>query len=659
MILQVYPTHGVYTAQFGENYSKFFEAFQQGLSTPQVPQLTTNILPAKRSAAASKQASKRRRRDEHAFLPQSDHHQALQVPDHPSATARTKAAAKTKPIEITTPSNIARESRVTSSPRPSSEAKGKSPGMNIILRDRLYFFHNFQGYANRMLLLTESSSTEQPSRRKGVGIYAGNWEYVTDEEKVPEYLSLAQETADFQGRTTRRAYAKLTSREEAGDSSRLIDLSSRNRVRKSGRARSSVDYTRLSGPEDSDREAATPQEVEGDASPAPKQTSPSTSDSSPSMPDPPNRSISSSTTVNTAQPERPKLSWNAIVYEVLATSETFLTFPQLVLSVKDRYPYFKSSSQDKLLESGVKNPLYFHEAFCKGEIINGKQTWGLKPGEFIDKKTGQVLTPQPRCTITFPKPTKQTHGKEVHNPVALTPKSAQPSNPRASNPRFGRDILNSPEIPDSQDAKATTSSPPEADSRTGTEYALPPEQPYQRTSPTASHRAHQHADAADANSTFSSQASQKRYDWMSTTVSPTKTAPTREPPGPAGTKIQSIQNLLGTIDYEAPATAAQPLTALKAAQPPTSSSPSSTRENRQSSGSTNSQAASASAPLVQIVSPTGVPDLLEDGATKSRTPSITSAVPTPSVTSLAYTQMYVVLSSLFSSWHRFLAKRTD
>ena len=474
-------------------------------------------------------------------------------------------------------------------------------------------------------------------------------------------MSLAQETAALQGRTTRRAYAKMTSKDGAGDFDRLVDLSSGKQVRKSGRARNAVDYTKVSGSEHNGREVATPMQAEGrDTLSAPKVTriSISTSDSSTPtrsavMPNRPSRSISTATIVNTGQPVRPKSSWNAIVYEVLATSETVLTFPQLVQGVKDRFPFFKSPSQEKLLESGVKNPLYFHEAFCKGEIVNGKQTWGLKPGEWVDKKTGQVLTPPPRHTISSPKLTKQAYETEDQSPVDVASKSSQssaPHNPRSSNPRFGRDILNSPEIPDSQDAKATTSSLQEADTRTTTEHASPPEHLSQQTSASIQYPAHELAYAADTTPAVafvetgvSGQAPQKPLQWVNTTGSPTNTNSSRESPTAAGTKIQSTQDRLGSIDHEAPATAAQLLTTLPAVQPRAYFNPLSTGENGHGSSSTTTQVESTAVPPIHAVSPTAVPTLLEDCAATSQSPSIISAAPTPSVTPLAYIQMYVML----------------
>ena len=336
-----------------------------------------------------------------------------------------------------------------------------------------------------------------------MGLYAGNWEYVTDEEKVPEYLKVAEKTADVPGRTTRRAFAKLTSTDNARDSRNLMRSALENQVRKSGRARNSVNYAALSASEDLTGDAAASQldlQTENSAARPATQMSPSTSASSLSnrstlMPDATRRSTSTSFATNAEQLDqldRPKLSWNAIVYKVLALADGPLSFTQLTQDIKDQFPFFQDASQEKVLKSGLKNPLYFHEAFCKGGMINGKQTWGLRPGVFVDKKTGDVLTPQPRNPIISPGDTVQVHGKGTSTPVQVTPKVSQPfhphssdsrssnsrvSHPRSSNPRFGREILNSPEIPDSQGARPPTPSPQEYGNNLDGEHAPHFEEP--------------------------------------------------------------------------------------------------------------------------------------------------------------------------------------
>ena len=459
---------------------------------------------------------------------------------------------------------------------------------------------------------------------------------------MPEYLNVAQKTEGLEGRTTRRAYAKLTSDESGGDFSQLVGVSSGDRVRKPGPARNAVDYPRLPGPEDNAREIAPPKQIEQDdtsSAQVTKQISPSTSATSTSdrstlMPDHPSRSTSTSTAMITEQPERPKLSWNAIVYDILATADLPMTFPQLMQGIRERYPFFKSPSQDKVLNSGVKNPLYFHEAFCKGEIIDGKQTWGLKAGEFVDKKTGKVLTPQPRHTISSPSLPEPVHETEHHNPVDFTSELSHPFNPRSGNPRFGREILNSPEIPDSQDAKATISSPLEVDGRTATDHAVHLEE----------HTGAQVlANAADGTSAIafvgtspSDQSSHSSFQWPTTNFSPINSSSAGTSPTAACTKVQRTQNLTNRIDLEAPPIAAHPTGALPAAHPLTSSIPSSTGESGHDSSSNNTQVASKSVPLVRAVSPTYVPSSLGDRAAFSQAPSATPAAPVLSVASLAY-----------------------
>ena len=490
-----------------------------------------------------------------------------------------------------------------------------------------------------------------------MGLYAGNWEYVTDEEKIPEYLSVAQKIADVEGRTTRRAYAKMTSKEDARDSSTPIGRTSRNEVRKSGRARNAVDYTRLLGSENNDRGIDPPEQIEERGTTPAQETNPispstsasSTSNRSTSMPEHPSRPSSTSTAMNTEQPERPNKSWNAIVYEVLATSETPLTFPQLVQEVKNRYPFFNSPSQVKVLKSGPKNPLYFHEAFCKGGTVNGKQTWALKPGQFVDKKTGEVLTPQPRYTVASPGLAEQARETEHRSPSSSVSRPSQSYNPRSSNPRFGREILNSPEIPDSQDERATTPRPQESDGRVVPEHVPHLESPDQHTSATVKYQAHELAGAADGTSAnafiainSSGHTPQPRLQWATTTGSPKNMTSNGSSPIAAAPKTQNPQNLKGAGDHEASEVAARPLSALQAAQPSTPSIPSFTGESIHDSNFTPLKAVSVSIQPTHAVPPL-VPAILGDSAATPQTTSITPAALKPSVTPLACTQQYVIL----------------
>lgn len=481
-----------------------------------------------------------------------------------------------------------------------------------------------------------------------MGIYAGNWDYATDEEKIPEYLSVAEKIADIEGRTTRRAYAKLTSKESAKDSSRLIRSSFENQVRKSGRARNPVDYAGPSVSEDNPREVASPEQSQGNDvlfTQAPKQISPSAS--APSTPNRSNlmhddhsRSTSTSTATNTEQLERPKLSWNAIVYEVLALADGPLTFTQLTQQIKSRYPYFKYSTQEKVLKSGLKNPLYFHEAFIKGDIINGKQTWGLKPGRFVDKKTGEELTPQPRNPIGSSRPTEQAQETEDDpSSVNLTPKASHSHRPRSSNPRFGREILNPPEIPDSQDAVTTRSSPQGASSHIAAEHEA------QREELT---RASGLADAVNGTSTIASPednvsvpSTQPNSQWATVTRSPIHTNSASRFPDAAGVGDQDIRKLMGPTGHELSARVDQSPSALHAAQAPIPSIPSSVGEGENYRTPETLQVASTPIPPLRAVSPTYLPPVDADGDAHSQTNKFIPATLSSPVTSLPGTQLYV------------------
>lgn len=139
-MLQIYPTHEVYVAPFGQNYSKFYEAFRQGVSTPQAPRRPAPTVPAKRPAAVSKQTAKRRRQNDRTSLPRSDQHHARTISAQRSAAITTKASFGARSNEVAPTSNIARESPMTPRPRSDSEAKGKSPGVIIVPTDPLYVF---------------------------------------------------------------------------------------------------------------------------------------------------------------------------------------------------------------------------------------------------------------------------------------------------------------------------------------------------------------------------------------------------------------------------------------------------------------------------------------------------------------------------------------
>ena len=486
---------------------------------------------------------------------------------------------------------------------------------------------------------------------------------------MPEYLSVAEKIADLEGRTTRRAFAKMTSGEGTGDSGKNVALSSGKEARKSGRARNTVDYTGLSLPEHNHHETATPEQIEeGRMSPIQRanEMSPSTSVSSTLnrstlLPDGSSRSTSNSTATNTEQPERPNRSWNAIVYEILATSDGPLTFPQLVQSIKNRYPFFNSSSQDKVLKSGPKNPLYFHEAFCRAEVVNGKQSWALKPGQFVDKKTGEVLTPQPRYTISSPRTAQQVHKAEDRTPSDSTSRSSHSFNPGSSIPRFGREILNSPEIPDSQDARVITPSPQETDSSIATEQQPPLlEDAYQHTPPPVRNFAYEVTNAADSafaavsnGPSPSGSSPQPHPQWATTNGSPTSTTPYGQPRVAAGAKLQNVLQLVDNVDYKPSGAGSHSPTVFQALQPlgsSISSSPSilsSTGEHGNGSNSFTTRPASTSTPPVHAVSSTHVTTSLETRAAASQLPTFAPTAATPSVTTLPSMKQYAVLLFYF------------
>ena len=673
----------MYTAPLGRNYSKFYEAFRQGLHSPPTNQNIAPTVPAKRSAASSDHPAKRSRREDVASLQPAGQDQARTTPAKRAATTNIEPASKrSKVVTLRHPARdqngriptqvpaapvtkassgpkpkgvaslqVASESPVT--PRPRSEAKGKSPSVMVPAR-----FSNppeiLRFFVPMTKLLIVPFRTDQPSRRKGVGLYAGNWEYANDEEKVPEYLSVVRNTAGSEGRTTRRAYAKLTSRVPAGDSSNFVDLSPGNEVRKSGRARTAVDYSRLSGSENNAREIATPRQTdeglnlpaEGTQQGFPNSVSSnssasSTSNRSTSMADHPSRSTSTSTAVNVD--ERPNLSWNSIVYGILASSPTPLTFHELVHDIKERYPYFKNSSQVSILKSGPKNPLYFHEAFCKGEIINGMQTWTLKPGEFVDKKTGEVMTPRPGMLDSSSKPADQAREVEDDSPSKSTSKPSLASNPRSSNPRFGREILNSPEIPDSQEVKASTPTPQETDIPVATEPTVYSEETTgAQEIPSTADDTSTNADVATS---LPDQPSQPRFSWATTSFNPINATPARLFTAAASATLQNIQNSIHTTNDAVSATAAESSGAVQGQQPFASSFSSSVGDGEHNGDSTVPQTASTSLPLAHTLSAT-VPTTIGDRPATPQSAS-TPGVSSPPVTSIPCTQLYVTFLKSF------------
>lgn len=203
------------------------------------------------------------------------------------------------------------------------------------------------------------------------------------------------------------------------------ELSPRSGTRKSGRARIIPDYTKHFNPEDDafdttptagSHELPTPEQTEvSPTSPIhPSISASSASNGSPLIPGQPTKSTSRSAAghepgTSSEQTRRPSLSWNAIIWEVLALSDTpSMTVPEIIDAVKERHPYFRSEAQARVIQSSAKNPLHFHDAFCRVPRADNAVAWGLRPGEWLDKKTKKVLTPVPRHTISDSK----THGQE-------------------------------------------------------------------------------------------------------------------------------------------------------------------------------------------------------------------------------------------------------
>ena len=123
---------------------------------------------------------------------------------------------------------------------------------------------------------------------------------------------------------------------------------------------------------------------------------PTVANSRSSVPD----EISYEASVSPVQHTKPKRTWNAIVYEVIAHSTSpakpTLTYPEIVEGVKKHYPFYAEVGQSKTLESSPRNPLYAHEAFYKEERPDKTNAWGLRPGEFYDRKANKILTAGPR-----------------------------------------------------------------------------------------------------------------------------------------------------------------------------------------------------------------------------------------------------------------------
>ena len=126
VIRQVYRTDDTYSKMFGKNYSKFYEAFQQGIRAPEVRQNVATTVPAKRrSAAPANQVSKRRRQDDRVSRPQIDQHEAPIISLQQPAATTDEYPAGAMPSEVASPPSDVEESSVRSTPKSYSAAKGK------------------------------------------------------------------------------------------------------------------------------------------------------------------------------------------------------------------------------------------------------------------------------------------------------------------------------------------------------------------------------------------------------------------------------------------------------------------------------------------------------------------------------------------------------
>ena len=196
MMQQNYPYHGVYTAPFGRNYSKFYEAFRQGLHSPPTNQNTAATVPAKRSAPSSDHAAKRPRREEVASHQPAGQDQARTNPAKRAATTNIEPAPKRskvvtlrhsardeiqritsqaaappsskassgKPKGVTSSVQVASESPVT--PRPRSEAKGKPP--SVMIPTTFKAPRDFEFSKTNLLIVPRNRSAFQAERRRSL-----------------------------------------------------------------------------------------------------------------------------------------------------------------------------------------------------------------------------------------------------------------------------------------------------------------------------------------------------------------------------------------------------------------------------------------------------------------------------------------------------------
>lgn len=295
------------------------------------------------------------------------------------------------------------------------------------------------------------------NKARGSGLYTrGNWAWISDEEdggKVDEKIlaearqiaAIAEASSKAPAKMTRRQLQDLKSKvsgpspatvPDHGQRSSLGAQSTRthaeNGVHPSRRvSRVAVNYSETNLTEDGEEQTLPI-----------KQRTPSTLDSSVShgstpVPGEATRSTSASTVPHQADPKpeqlsRPKMSWNAIVYEVFTNSTLKeLTLAEVQQGVKDRFPFFGLPENVRTLESSPRNPLYMHPSFYKTQRADGKIAWGILPGEFLDKKTGKVLNPGANPATDSIESTKPSANSQ--HDIEQTPSTPHLQTPPASN----------------------------------------------------------------------------------------------------------------------------------------------------------------------------------------------------------------------------------
>ena len=167
--------------------------------------------------------------------------------------------------------------------------------------------------------------------------------------------------------------------------------------RKSNRARIIPNYSHVPNIE-TDEDASTPRSTSENAATGQGTRvalgTPISQESTPAL-DQSSRSKSSSANqaseLNSTPLAKPKKSWTHIVYEVLANSKTTtLTLQEIGEAIMDRFPFFKSNPS--ILKSSPRNPLYCHPAFYKVTREDKSLAWGIKAGQYYDKRTNKLLT---------------------------------------------------------------------------------------------------------------------------------------------------------------------------------------------------------------------------------------------------------------------------